>query len=354
MNVSNFLSINSLQIVLSIGVLLAAISIARILRKLLYKVADKSRYSETPVARAFIKSIARSLTIFLIAITYIIGKEFLGFPESFDSILAIITNVFIKLTIGIWVYYLVEIPQAWLENMSEKTGSSTGKMLAPIVTGALQVIVVIIVFAAIYQTVSQKSITPFLASLGIVGAAIALSAQDTFKNFFGSFVIAADKPFTIGDSIIVDGQRGAVESIGVRSTSMRTLDDEVINLPNGVLANKTILNLSKKRNLKRVITLSLTYDTTPEKMKEAKEIVTRILQDHEGMKEDSPPRVFFKDFAASSLDLLIIYWYHPVEYWDYMAFSEHVNVAILEQFNQAGIEFAFPTQTIHLDKNESI
>ena len=339
------------QVLISIGVLITAIAFAQLLKKVILKISNATKYSDTPIASAFIKSIGRSITILTIALTYIIGKGFLNFPDSYEGILQTISQVLLTLTVGVWAYYLIEVPKTWFENLSEKNGNTTGKMLSPILTRALQVVVIIIVFASIYQTVSQKSVTPFLASLGIVGAAIALSAQDTFKNFFGSFVMAADKPFEIGESIIIDGQRGAVENIGMRSTNMRTLDDEIINIPNGVLANKTILNLSKKRNIKRVITLSLTYDTAPEKMKQAKEIVEKILENHEGMEEGFPPRVFFKDFAASSLDLLVIYWYHPVEYWDYMAFSEKVNTAILEQFNAAGIEFAFPTQTIHLQNN---
>lgn len=351
MEVQTFLNEFGFQVITGIIVLVSVIVIARVLRKILYKLSEKTKYNDSPIVRVFIKSIAHTVTIFLIALSYIIGKEFIELPESFNVVLKIISQVFVTLTMGIWAYYLVEIPKAWFDSVAEKTGNTTGKMLSPIITRALQVVVVAMVFASVYQTVSQKSITPFLASLGIVGAAIALSAQDTFKNFFGSFVIAADKPFVIGESIIVDDQRGAVENIGVRSTNIRTLDDEVINIPNGILANKSILNLSKKRNIKRVMNLSLTYNTSPEKMDEAIAIVSKILENHEGMEEDFPPRVFFKDFATSSLDILVIYWYHPVDYWAYMAFSQYVNQEILKQFNAAGIEFAFPTQTIHMADN---
>lgn len=354
MNIAEFFNRYSLQLVVCVGCLVLLVLLARLIKKLLYKLSEKSKYKNSPVGRVFIKSIARSVTFFLIVLAYLIGKGFMSFPTSFDVVIKTITQVLITLTVGIWAYYLVEIPKVWFENIAEKNGSSTGKMLSPILTKALQIVVIVIVFASVYQTVSSKSVTPFLASLGIVGAAIALSAQDTFKNFFGSFVIAADKPFEIGESIIVDGQRGAVESIGMRSTSMRTLDDEVISIPNGMLANKNILNLSKKRNIKRVMNLALTYNTSPEKMDEAIAIVSNILKDHEGMEADFPPRVFFKDFAASSLDLFVIYWYHPVDYWAYMAFSQHVNQEILKQFNAAGLEFAFPTQTIQLTNENKV
>jgi MscS family membrane protein len=98
----------------------------------------------------------------------------------------------------------------------------------------------------------------------------------------------------------------------------------------------------------------VTYDTSPEKVKEAKAILEDILKNHEGLdpKGELLPRVYFSDFSASSLDFKCMYWYHPPAYWDYMDFTERVNMEILQRFNEAGIEFAFPTQTIHLAKEE--
>jgi MscS family membrane protein len=98
--------------------------------------------------------------------------------------------------------------------------------------------------------------------------------------------------------------------------------------------------------------ISITYGTPPEKVKEAKAILEDILKDHEGMNPEFPPRVYFNEFMADSLNLIMLYWYHPPDYWKYMDFTENVNQQILERFNAAGIEFAFPTQTIHLKKEE--
>ena len=123
-----------------------------------------------------------------------------------------------------------------------------------------------------------------------------------------------------------------------------------MTIPNGELANKSIHNIAKRPFIRRVFTIGVTYDTTPEKVKEAKEILEDILKDHEGLdpKGELLPRVHFSDLSASSIDFKCMYWYHPAAYWDYMKFSEWVNFEILSRFNEAGIEFAFPTQTIHL------
>ena len=94
--------------------------------------------------------------------------------------------------------------------------------------------------------------------------------------------------------------------------------------------------------------MTITYDTPPEKIDRALEIVKQLLENHEGMHQDFPPRVFFNDFNDASLNIMIIYWYHPPNYWDYMAFTERFNKAVFRRFNEEGIDFAFPTQTIYL------
>ncbi|MFN2352237.1 MAG: mechanosensitive ion channel family protein, partial [Kiritimatiellia bacterium] len=170
----------------------------------------------------------------------------------------------------------------------------------------------------------------------------------TIKNFFGSLVIFADKPFEIGERILVDGHDGFIEEVGLRSTRIRTLDNHLVIFPNGDLANKAVSNISRRRNIRRIMNITITYDTPPEKVQEALNIVRELLANHEGQHPDFPPRVFFSEFNSDSLNILAIYWYHPPDYWTYLAFSEKLNMELLRRFNKAGIEFAFPTQTLYL------
>ena len=114
------------------------------------------------------------------------------------------------------------------------------------------------------------------------------------------------------------------------------------------LANKTIQNIGQRPCIRRVFNIGVTYDTPPDKVQQAIAIIKELLENHEGMKPDFPPRVYFDGFKDFSLNILAIYWYHPPEYWDYMAFSEKLNLEILRRFNEAGIAFAFPTQTLHI------
>ena len=264
-------------------------------------------------------------------------------------------EVLLTISIALFAYYLVEVPSTWLHSQTEKTESKFDDMLVPIVRKSLRVTVVLFALVSIAQSLSDKPVSALLAGLGLGGLAFALAAQDTIKNLFGSLVIFTDKPFGLGDRINYDGHDGVIEDVGLRSTRLRRLDGHQVTIPNGELANKSIHNIAKRPFIRRIFTLGVTYDTTPEKVCRAKEILEDILKDHEGMdpKGEMLPRVYFSDFSASSLDFKCMYWYHPAAYWDYMNFSEWVNLEILRRFNEEGIEFAFPTQTIHLAKEGS-
>ena len=114
------------------------------------------------------------------------------------------------------------------------------------------------------------------------------------------------------------------------------------------LANKAIQNIGKRPYIKRIADITITYDTPPEKVDRALGILKELLENHEGMKKDYPPRIFFNDFNAASLNLRVMYWYHPPDYWAFMNFTEKFNKKVFRRFNEEGIEFAFPTQTLYL------
>jgi len=335
---------------LMLSILLLAFLFGRIIKKILSKISSKSNFNNLPISQAFILSISKSVTFFIIVLALIIGQKFTSLSSPFNEIIEITLRVLLSIAVGIWIYHLVEIPAIWFNSLLNKDNSNSNKAISLVLKQTLKVLVIIIVLLQVFHVVSNKPITPVLASLGIVGAAVALAAQDTFKNFFGAFVLAGDKPFIIGERIVVDGFDGIVESIGMRSTRIKTFNGHLVTLPNGVLVNKTIQNIAKREFIKREMVLNLTYNTSPEKIKEAISILNELLNNHEGMHDDYPPRIYFRDLSSYSLDIVVLYWYFPPAYWDYMAFSQELNLTILQRFNDAGIEFAFPTQTLNLLK----
>ncbi|MBU1712418.1 MAG: mechanosensitive ion channel family protein [Proteobacteria bacterium] len=210
--------------------------------------------------------------------------------------------------------------------------------------------VVVIIFGSVYliQVVFGKPMSTLLAGLGIGGLAVALAAQDTLKNFFGSIMIMLDKPFIVGQVVKVEDHQGTVEKIGFRSTRIRTLDGHLIAIPNEKVAVGNVDNITSRPHIRRLIDITITYDTPPDKVERAVSIIKEILDNHEGMHPDFPPKVFFDEFNDVSLNIKVIYWYYPPAYWDFMAFSEKVNFKILRAFEAEGIEFAFPTTTTYL------
>ncbi len=327
------------------------ICIALIAGKLLKHLLSKraAQITETrPVIAAGMSGLARAASFLAFSIGLLAGTSLLqlGAAEAFvHTSLAVLLTLAVATT----AFFLVDMPSLWLAQRAARTPSKMDDMLAPIISKSLKATVVVLTIVQIAQILSGKEITSILAGLGIGGLAVALAAQDTLKNFFGSIVLLADKPFEIGDRINVDGHDGPVEEVGLRSTRIRTLEGHLVTIPNGEMANKSIWNIAKRPYIRRLFNISITYGTPPEKVLEAKTILEEILADHEGMSPEFPPRVYFNDFKDSSLNLLCIYWYHPPAYWDFLAFTENVNLRILERFNAAGIDFAFPTQTIHLE-----
>lgn len=298
-------------------------------------------------------SIASPLVLIVFVIGFRLGLLVLRMSDRLLALMSTLSSILNAIAIGFLIYGLVDIVDHYLGKLANRTESKVDDLLAPLVGKAIRITVLVLVILNVAVEVSGKDITTILASLGVGGLAIALAGQDTIRNFFGSMVIFADKPFEIGDRIVIDGHDGPVETVGFRSTKVRTLDGHLVTVPNSEMVNRTVQNIGKRPYIKRVANITVTYDTPPEKVDRALEIIKEILRDHEGMDPDFPPRVYFSDFNDWSLNILIIYWYHPPDYWKYMAFSEKINREILQRFNDEGIEFAFPTQTVHVNKVQS-
>ena len=221
-----------------------------------------------------------------------------------------------------FIYSLVDVLDFAITHFTSKTHTKMDDMMAPMVRKSLRVVIVTLALVQVAQILSDKPITSILAGLGVGGLAVALAAQETIKNFFGSLVIFADKPFELGERIVVGGHDGTIEEVGFRSTRIRTLDGHLVTVPNGELANQMIQNIGKRPFIKRVMNVTITYDTPPEKVQQAIDILKELLDNHEGMEEDFPPRVFFNGFNDCSLNILAIYWYHPPAYWEFLAHAE--------------------------------
>ena len=172
------------------------------------------------------------------------------------------------------------------------------------------------------------------------------------KNLLGSIMILLDKPYKVGQRIVAKGHDGIVEEIGLRSTRIRLLTGHQTAIPNDEMAKIDIENIGQRPHIRRLTNIGITYDTPPEKIEKAVELILKILDNHEGMDPEFPPRAYFSEYNPYSLNILVLYWYHPADYWDYMKFSQGVNLQIAREFQKEGIKFAFPTTTTYLSQEE--
>lgn len=336
------------NIIILLGWSIGAMLLGKLIQLVLLTLGKQKQLEGKQIAQVALKALGRPMPFLFFAIGLKFGLQQQFGPEP-AALVADTLSVLFTFAVAFFVYSLVDVLDHVITRFTAKTHTKLDDMMAPMVRKSLRIVIVVLALVQIAQILSDKPITSILAGLGVGGLAVALAAQETIKNFFGSLVIFADKPFELGERIVVGSHDGTVEEVGFRSTRIRRLDGHLVTVPNGELANQMIQNIGKRPFIKRVMDVTITYDTPPEKVQQAIDIIKELLNNHEGMNEAFPPRVFFSDFNDCSLNIKVIYWYHPPNYWDYMAHADWLNMELLKRYNAAGIEFAFPTQTLYVN-----
>jgi MscS family membrane protein len=218
-----------------------------------------------------------------------------------------------------------------------------------ILVRVLRMLVITGLVITLLRYVFDTDLQNLLAGLGILGIALYFMLRGTMQNIAASFTLYGDKPFRVGDLVIWNDDWGQIEDIGFRSTRFRTLDGHLVTIPNSELIETSIENAGARPFIRRRFHVALRFETPPEKIREAIDILRDILDGHEGQPEDFPPHVAFETIGADQQSLLVQYYYEPPDYWEALAFDTEVNLAILERFDEAGIAMAFPTQTQQLE-----
>ncbi|MGI9517255.1 MAG: mechanosensitive ion channel family protein [Pirellulaceae bacterium] len=192
-------------------------------------------------------------------------------------------------------------------------------------------------------------ITTLLASAGVGGLAVALAAQNALKGLIGTVMLMTDKPFRLGDRIVVKDFDGIVESIGLRSTKVRLLIGHVVTIPNDQLADNNIENIGSRPHIRRKSNILVPLDTRREKLEKAVELVRNVLEQSGHMDPEKPPRVYFNEFNEHSYNIRVYYWFIPADFWEYLEFNEQVNLEICRVFEEHGIQFSLPERIVRTD-----
>ncbi|MEM9920138.1 MAG: mechanosensitive ion channel family protein [Bacteroidota bacterium] len=258
--------------------------------------------------------------------------------------LRIMTTV-VAMLLGLRILRLV---MNYAGRYAQRTDNRMDEQLLPIVR---RLLAIVIVTGAIIQILHllDVNVTALIAGVSIGGLALALAAQDTVKNLIGSAMIFVDRPFQIGDFIEISGMAGTVVEVGFRSTRIQTGDTSIISIPNGTVANQSVTNKGVRVYRLLRTTLGIRYDTPPEQIKLFIDGLRKLIATHAQTRKEGY-YVHFSEFSASSLD--IFFWvYLEVSTWgEELAAKEDVLLAVLELANELGVEFAYPSTSIYMEK----
>lgn len=270
-----------------------------------------------------------------------IAIHHLVYPDNFVKVVDDAYSILIVLDIT-WLF--ARLLSSLLQKYWGHTANGHVNRMMPVIKRSILVVVWVIGLVMALSNVGVN-ISALLGTLGIGGIAFALAAQDTVKNVFGAFTIFTDKPFTIGDTVRIDGMEGTIIDVGVRSTKIMGYDRRITTVPNYKITDAYIINISSEPMRRVMVKLGLTYDTSPEKMKEALDILRAIPQKVENVSTNpSDITANFTDYTDSSL--VITYFYYIKKQGDILKVTSDMNLQILSSFNEADLNFAFPTQTV--------
>lgn len=247
----------------------------------------------------------------------------------------------------VWLSHrIVNLGSYYFAEIAEKTDAKFDDILVPLLTKTSFIIVYMLGVVLVAHNLTID-VTGIIAGLGIGGLAFAFAAKDTIANFFGSIMLVLDRPFDIGDVVVAGDVEGTVVEVGFRSTRIRTFYDSLITISNGELMNRPIDNKGKRRFRRLSTTLGVEYDTPPEKMEAFCEGIRQIILSHKWTRKDSF-HVYFVNYGASSLDIQLTVYWETDDYARELAEKHRLMVDILRLAQQMEINFAFPTQTLHI------
>lgn len=282
-------------------------------------------------------------TSFFIIVAIHFGSLVLSLPPTLARAISILTILTFLFQMAVWFDWLIYY---FISRYAERT--MVKDAAAATTAKALGVILRLILWALILLLALDNmgiDVTAVVAGLGIGGIAVALAVQNILGDLFSSFSIVLDKPFLVGDFIIVDDLMGTVEHVGLKTTRLRSLSGEQLVFSNSDLLNARIRNYKRMYERRVVFSFGVTYQTPQEKLSAIPGIVKGIISSQERTRFD---RAHFLKFGNSSLDFEVVYYVLSPDYNVYMDIQQAINLAIYESFAEEGIEFAYPTQTVYL------
>ncbi|MFQ5746302.1 MAG: mechanosensitive ion channel family protein [Gemmatimonadota bacterium] len=330
---------------LGLGIAAVAFLLLRVVRRILVRyVSGLSRVTKNALDDVIAAALKRTHGAFLAAVAALAGARVLSLDDGVRAILARAVLVLLAIQGGLWAAAaLGKGIELYRERRSEADGSAAATMAALGFVGRLLIwgVVVLLVLENL-----GIDITALVAGLGVGGVAIALAVQNVLGDLFASLSIMLDRPFVPGDFLAVDDYLGSVEHIGLKTTRVRSISGEQLVFSNADLLTSRIRNYGRMYERRILFTIGVTYDTPPEKVARIPGMIREAIESRENTRFD---RSHFRTFGPSSLDVETVYYVTVPDYATYMDIQQQINLDLLRRFADEGIEFAFPTRTIHVE-----
>ncbi len=347
-----FLDMPLARWLISAGILFATVVARTIALTAFQRISTKlAERTKTKLDDVLLRAADRPIGLLVYVVGIMLSVHALNPPADVFPLVSIVDNIgrILSIIVGIWfLWRLIEGLSAYFSSRARETESAMDDQLVPFVSKTLKIFLVMTGLLVVAQNMGY-SISGLLASLGIGGIAIAMAARDTIANVFGSIMILVDRPFTIGDWIKTAEFEGVVEEIGFRSTKIRTFERTLVNVPNSLMANMVIDNIDARNERRIKMRIGLTYGTTTAQMDAAIKGIEGILIQHPGV-DQSYKLVKFDEFADSSLSIFLYYFSSSKVWGEYLQVRQEVNLEIMQLLESLELDFAFPTRTLHIEK----
>jgi MscS family membrane protein len=280
------------------------------------------------------------------ALVWYFGLTLLGLPE--QVLLVVQMAVRLVLVVGsVWAAFrLTDLFSDFLMRRAETTATKFDDVLVPLLRKTLKVFATAV--GLVYMADAFRiEIVPLLTGLGIGGLAVAFAAKDSIENFFGSVTVILDRPFEIGDWVVIEGVEGTVEELGLRSTRIRTFYNSQVTIPNASLVRARVDNYGRRRFRRFKTHIDVTYDTPPDKIEAFCAGIRQLILAHPYTRKDYF-HVWLNEFGAASLRVLL-YMFHETPDWATELRERHrFMLDVIRLAARLHVEFAFPTQTLHV------
>ncbi|MGD8738866.1 MAG: mechanosensitive ion channel family protein [Desulfobacterales bacterium] len=287
--------------------------------------------------------------LFLVVISFYAGARLLTLPDSITNFINKFVGIVLLVQVGILAseairFWLTTYRKQKIENHADAVTTVTS-------VGFIVKILVWLILLLIALDNLGLDVTALIAGLGVGGIAVALAVQSILGDLFASFTIVLDKPFVIGDFIIVDNFMGTIEHIGLKTTRVRSLSGEQLIFSNSDLLKTRIRNFKRMYERRVVFSLGVVYQTSRQNLTKIPKIIKNIIEKQEQTRFD---RAHFKEYGSYALNFEIVYWIENPDYNIYMDIQQAINLEIFQQFEKEGIEFAYPSQSIFINDDSSV